>query len=211
MSKQCFFVTRMKAALIVAFSLISLSAYAQNQRAELDRQMEEIMKAREEMIKSLLNDSSFQNFDDRFEDMVKKFQQSAFGNYPDLDSGAVVGEYDWRETATHKILVLKVKQIKDKPLDIKIEKGQIKLKGDVESVSEDKGQRKQISKVHFERSFSIPDGVDQNSPEFESVKGELHIKFKKLNSTKTTPKNKAKTKEDDGRVPVQKEEKDEII
>lgn len=173
--------------------LFSFSAFSQtnkvNKREDIDRQIEEIMKAREEMIKSLLNDSAFSNFDDRFDDLVKKFQQDSFGGMPGMDMGAVVGEYDWRETDTHQTLMLKVKQIKDKPLDIKIEKGQINLKGDVESVSENPSKKsKHISKVHFERSFSIPDGVDQTNPEFENKGGELLIKFKKLKVSKTSPK-----------------------
>ncbi|MGZ3808445.1 MAG: Hsp20/alpha crystallin family protein, partial [Bacteriovorax sp.] len=171
----------MKKIFAILFLLASFPVFSQNGRSDIDRQIEEIMKAREEMIKSLLNDSGFQNFDDRFDDLVKKFQQDSFGGMPGMDMGAVVGEYDWRESDTHQILVLKVKQIKDRPLDIKIEKGQIKLKGDVESVSEGPGKKgKRISKVHFERSFSIPEGVDQSSPEFENKDGELLIKFKKL-------------------------------
>lgn len=146
------------------------------EEVELDRQMKEIMKAREEMIKSLFDDSSsFQNMDRMFQDMIKRFDRESFGS----DTSSIVGEYDWRETPKLMILVLKVKQIKNKPLDIKIEKGQIKLKGDVESIDTNKNN-KRITKVHFERSFSIPDGVDETTPEFENNKGELLIKFKKL-------------------------------
>ena len=184
--------------LILPFIVFSTVAISQTDRASLERQrqIEEIMKVREEMIKSLLNDSAFQNFDNRFEDLVKKFQQESFGGMPGMDEGTVFGEYDWRETETQQILVLKVKQIKDRPLDIKIEKGQIKLKGDVESVEVDhQKRRKQVTKVHFERSFSIPEGVDQNNPEFETKDGELLIKFKKLNSSKAPLKSKSKIPE----------------
>jgi HSP20 family molecular chaperone IbpA len=137
---------------------------------------------------SLLDDSGFQNFDKHFEDLVKKFEQNNFSLGQAPDDGDVVGEYDWRETLTHQILVLKVKQVKNKPLDIKIEKGQIKLKGDVESVDLNNPKSKSFTKVHFERSFSIPAGVDQTKPEFENKAGELLIKFKKLKPSKTLPK-----------------------
>jgi HSP20 family molecular chaperone IbpA len=190
----------MKFALSFFLLFFSLNAFAQSNQADINRQIEEIMKAREEMLKSLLNDSGFQNFDDAFGDMVKKFEQDSFTR-PGMDTGAVIGEYDWRETDTQQIFVLKVKQIKDKPLDIKIEKGQIKLKGDVESQDETQtrsGKKsKHVTKVHFERTFSIPAGVDQTNPEFENKDGELLIKFKKLNASKT-PMNKTKIK---GKVP----------
>lgn len=197
--------------------VISFSVFPQtnkvNRRENIDRQIEEIMKAREEMIRSLLDDSAFSNFDSHFDDLVKKFEQDSFGGMPgaQMDMGAVVGEYDWRETDTHQILVLKVKQIKDRPLDIKIEKGEIKLKGDVESVSEDKSRkRKQVSKVHFERSFSIPEGVDQSTPEFENKGGELLIKFKKLNVSKA-PSKINKKESIDQRRPIGKDADDVTI
>jgi len=207
----------MKQIILIFSFLIPIQLFAQTNRADLDHQIEEIVKAREEMIKSLLNDSAFQNFDSRFEDLVKKFQQNNF-DMPGLGSndGPVVGEYDWRETDTHQIFVLKVKQIKDRPLDIKIEKGMILLKGDVESfsesVSKDKAQKsKRISKVHFERSFSIPDGVDQTTPEFENKSGELLIKFKKTKPSTSNQKSKKSTKAiepDDQRRPVAKDPND---
>ncbi|MDD4976395.1 MAG: hypothetical protein PHY93_18700 [Bacteriovorax sp.] len=55
-----------------------------------------------------------------------------------------------------------------------------KLKGDVESVDLNSTKSKKITKVHFERTFSIPAGVDQTDPDFENKAGELLIKFKNL-------------------------------
>lgn len=204
----------MKKIVFLLFMFLSIQAFSQANRADIDRQIEEIMKAREEMIKSLLNDSAFSQFDDNFDDMVKRFEQSNFSGMPGMEAGPVVGEYDWRETETQKILALKVKQVKDKPLDIKIEKGQIKLKGDVESVSENKTKKsKRISKVHFERSFSIPEDVDQTNPEFENKGGEFLIKFKKLSATKPNPKPLAPKKSlpKDDRTPIGKDSEDVTI
>lgn len=197
------------------FCIYSLSVYSQADRADINQQIEEVMKARDEMIKSLLNDSDFGDMDSRFEDLVKRFEKDSF-SVPGMNEGAVVGEYDWRETSTHQILVLKIKQYKDKPLDIKIEKGQIKLKGDVESVLEsgDKTKKsKHISKVHFERSFSIPDGVDQTNPEFENKGGEMLIKFKKLKASKAAPVKTLKMPKtrNDERSPVGKDSDDVTI
>jgi HSP20 family molecular chaperone IbpA len=149
--------------IFLIITVMSLSLFAQtNQEQQVQRQIDELMKAREEMLKSLLNDSGFQSFDKQFEDLVKRFEKENIGSGPEMDTGEVIGEYDWRETSTHQIFVLKIKQIKNKPLDIKIEKGQIKLKGDVESVDLTNPKSRVATKVHFERVFVIPQGVDES-------------------------------------------------
>ncbi len=179
---------------------------------EIDRQIKEIMKAREEMIKSLFNDSNFQNLDKHFEDLIQQFDKNAngFGMGDMPGSGDVLGEYDWRETDNQMVFVLKVKQIKNKPLDIKIQKGQIQFIGDIETVDLNNPKSKRVSKVHFERIFSIPEGVDQKTPEFENKNNELLIKFKKLKTSKTTPK-APPVKPVDQRLPVGKDENDITI
>ena len=181
-----------------------------NQRQEVEQQIKEFMKARDEMIKSLINDSDFQNFDQQFENLAKKFNKDSFSGWPDVGGGVEIGEYDWRENATHKIFVLKVKQIKNKPLDIKIEKGQIKLKGDVESVEQNNSKFKRITKAHFERIFSIPNDVDRNDPEFENKAGELLIKFKKLKSSKSPSKSNTNNIGEPNQ-PIEKDPKDLTI
>ncbi|MBP9682633.1 MAG: Hsp20/alpha crystallin family protein [Bacteriovorax sp.] len=207
----------MKKILFVLMTLLfSSSLLSQTKQTDLDAQIKEIMKAREEMIRSLFNDSDFGSFDDRmdnhFSDLIKKFQQNGFGGMPQMEMGDVVGEYDWKETENDVTLVLKVAQIKDKPLDIKIEKGQIKLKGDVESVTQDAAKKsKRISKVHFERIFSIPEGVDQGNPEFENKQGELLIKFKKLNVVKGKKQQITPLKKEEERRPLEKEAGDVSI
>lgn len=203
--------------LISALSLLSFSASAQSkkEREELDAEIRAILKARDELMRSLMDDDSFSQFDKRFNDLIKKFDDDSFGGaMPGLQMGAVVGEYDWRETDTHQILAIKVKQIKDKPLDIKIEKGFVHLKGDVEEVLDYPSRKggKKISKVHFERSFSIPAGVDQTTPEFENKDGELLIKFKKLKVKKAGGKPKgSEAKPDSDREPVGRDSEDPLI
>lgn len=166
---------------------MSLNLLSQDRLKEeeaFQKQFEEVMKAREDMFNSLLDDQSFGDMEKRMLDMMKRFSNpngSALGMMPgfaDLD-GAVVGEYNWIDTDTQKILKLKVTQIKDKPLDIKIEKGMINIKGVVES-TQGTGKNKVVSKTQFQRGFSIPNDVDQTNPEFENKDGELLIKFKRL-------------------------------
>lgn len=174
----------------------STTLWAQS-AADRQKQIDEIMKARDEMLRMLMDDSAFENFDKRFEDMIKRFDQGGMGGFGlglEQFDDPIVGEYDWVRTDTHKILKLKVKQVKDKPLDIKIENGMIRLKGDVETT--DGNSRRKIS---FQRAFTLPEDVDQNNPEFENKAGELLIKFKLKKAAKVKPRSD-KTEED--RIPV---------
>lgn len=159
--------------------LVPSVVLADTRQDEMQKQIEEVMRARDEMLKMLMDDSNFQDMNARMEKLMKNFGNgNAEDFFSGLGEGDVVGEYEWRETKTHQILSLKVKQIKDRPLDIKIKKGKIVMKGDVESQTA-KENRKTITRVRFEREFSIPAGVDETNPEFENKKGELLIKFKK--------------------------------
>jgi len=164
--------------------IFSINLYAQNmtpEQKEIQKQIDEIMKHREEMLRSLFNDDAFQDMEKRMQEMMKRFGGEDFDfNADSFFGGAVVGQYDWLEDDQYKTLKIKVTQIKDQPLDIKIEKGQIKIKGEVESVENSKSRPKVKKKVHFERIFSIPSGVDDKNPEFENKAGELLIKFKKI-------------------------------
>ena len=165
----------------ITFRLLAADA----QEEQMKKQLEEIMRTRNEILKSLMDDSNFEDMSKRMEKLMQNFSDNDFFRQGMMDSN-IVGEYDWQETKTHLILSLKVKQIKDHPLDIKINKGQIIIKGDVESQSGDKNNKK-ISKVHFERVFSIPKGVDESNPEFENKNGEFFIKFKKTISSHPPP------------------------
>lgn len=135
------------------------------------------MEAREEMFRALLNDSMSGDFEKRMQEMMKKFGGEEFG-FENMESPAI-GGHDWVVDDSSKTLVIKVKQIKDHPLDIKIEKGQIKIKGDVQTVEGD--QKNKIKKnFRFERILTLPDDIDQANPEFKNNENELRIKFKKL-------------------------------
>lgn len=202
-----------KRVLLFLLIIYCSSISAQSNQDEINRQIKELMKARAEMIKSLFNDDEFQGFDKHFENLLENFEKNSFSPNATIE-GPVIGEYDWKENETQKIFVLKVKQIKDKPLDIKIEKGHIKFIGDVQSINENDAKKsKRISKVHFERTFSIPLGVDQSNPEFENNDGELLIKFKKIRIGKDGIKNQKPKKDQqlEDRHPIGKDENDVTI
>jgi HSP20 family molecular chaperone IbpA len=188
--------------LIILFTLFNSSVFAQtSQDDQFARQIEEVMKAREEMLRMLMDDSTGANLEKRMMDMMKQFDQHGFDNVFDQSAGNIVGEYDWVESDKYKTLKLKVTQVKDHPLDIKIEKGMIKFKGNVETTS-GQGTNKTKQRISFERSFSLPDDVDQTNPEFENKDGELLIKFKKLVATTKKSKIQAPPKKSEERIPV---------
>lgn len=172
---------------LIIFLLLTGTVFAQSRDEQFNKQIEEIMNARAEMLKALMNDSMSGDFEKRMEQIMKNFSQQGDFGFGQME-GPVVGEYDWVETDTHKILKIKVKQIKDKPLDIKIQNDEIKIKGEVES-TEVRGKQKIARKVSFERTFEMPDGIDKTSPEFENDKdGFMQIRFKKLIAAKSNPK-----------------------
>lgn len=177
----------MKKILFVIFFL-SFHAVAQTQseQDQMNSQIQEIMKARAEMLKALMDDTGNGSLEKHLLEMMKNFDKDDDFGFGDM-GGPIVGEYDWIENETSKTLKIKVKQIKDHPLDIKIQKGEIKIKGDVEAV-EGSGKRKVTRKINFERSFTLPDDVDQTNPEFENKGGEMLIKFKKLSNKSSAKK-----------------------
>jgi HSP20 family molecular chaperone IbpA len=189
------------------FFFLSTHLFAQTvvlQQQQANTQIEEIMRAREEMLKALMDDSMSGSLEKRMQDMMKNFDDGDDFGFGQME-GPVVGEYDWLENENSKTLKIKVKQIKDHPLDIKIQKGEIKIKGDVEA-TEGNGKHKSISKISFERSFGLPDDVDQNNPEFENKNGEMLIKFKKLKGKTTSKilKNSGVSSIKDTQIPTKK-------
>lgn len=191
----------MKKLLLLSIFLSS-NLWAQSQPDPFHQQIEEIMKAREEMLKALMDGSMSSDFDTRMEEIMKRFGSAGgFGSGFEAFDSPVVGEYDWMENEKEKILKIKVKQVKDKPLDIKIEKGMIKIKGDVETTQ---GQGKNVVKraMRFEKSFSLPNDIDQTNPLFENKGESLLIKFKKLAADKKIKK------ESSDRLPVDPDQND---
>jgi HSP20 family molecular chaperone IbpA len=163
--------------LVLVFSEIHAQQNSQNIPTRQDEfyQMIEQMRARHrEMIKSLMYDDV--DYDSLFKQMEKSFDGKSFEDMFQGRINPIVGEFDWYAEGNFKVLKLKVTQVKDKPLDIKIENQTLKIKGVVESV-ENTENTKQKSVVQFERVFSLPDDVDATNPIFENKMGELHIKF----------------------------------
>lgn len=188
---------------LIYFILATNITFAQNTNDEqLKRQIDEVMKARDEMLKSLMDDSFSGEFEKRMEDIMKRFGGIGPGNPFDQSDSLAIGSYNWEETPTEKILKIKVTQSKDQPLDIKIENGMISIKGIAETVN-GTGINKIKSRINFQKSFSLPTDIDQTNPEFKNNEklGELWITFKKIMSKKSP-------KRIDERIPVKPTDQD---
>lgn len=175
----------LKSLLLSTLVFSSVNTYAQSSQDI----MEEFMKMRKEMLDSIMSDSfNGDDFEGRVMEMMKQMdkqmgQGRPMDAWPDIHDSFNLGGANWTESETHRVLTVKVKQIKDKPLDIKIQNGMITLKGQTESSV---GNSKSIS--NFQKSYSIPSDVDQSNPEFENSADQILIKFKKLNQSKIVKK-----------------------
>ena len=163
---------------------------------ELDRQ-----KIRELLGVDMLGDVS-----KRFEELIKKFHGSDMNSFFQDDNfsqflddwdpyeGLAQGSSHWMETPKERILIMKYKSQKDSPIDIKIEKGKIQIKGTSEEVSE-MGGVKSKSVSTFHQTYSIPSDVDAEKAIFENKNGEILIKFPKINPGKGSDKNRPVTRQ----------------
>lgn len=187
----------LKSLFVSALVFSSLTIHAQSSQD----MMEEFMRMRKEMFDSIMSDSfNADDFEGRVLEMMKQMdQQMGQGNgidsWPDINAAVSnAAGANWSETDSTRTLTVKVQQIKDKPLDIKIQNGMITLKGQTQASM---GNVKSVS--NFQKSYSIPSDVDQSSPEFENTSEQILIKFKKLNPSKIV---KNKTIESTTKKPV---------
>jgi HSP20 family molecular chaperone IbpA len=185
----------------IMFVLLNSQYLFAQSNPDLDKQIEEVMKAREEMLRSLMDDSFSSDFEKRMQEMMKRFGSGNLDFGFDHLEQFGMGDSEWSESSTHRLLALKIHQIKDRPLDIKIEKGMIRIKGDTEVVSGPKN-RQSKSIMKFERQYSIPQDVDQNNPEFENKNNEMVIKFKKKEISKVKSKGKTESIKENEKKPI---------
>ncbi|GEM_PF-7090330 len=95
-------------------------------------------------------------------------------------------EFKWSETPTERILVVKVKSIKDGPLDIKIENGLISISRTIEREEEQSTPssgtvQKSYSTKSFSKSLSVPNDTDGERAIIENNKAnEIVIRLPKL-------------------------------
>lgn len=165
-----------------------------------DSLLEKIKRDRE-VIEKMLGGGLFKQFDKELEGLLKQFDNGFYKQFEDdmnkffeddnfdkIFKSANpyqfmnVGEYKWIETPKERILILKQEIQEDSPLDIKIEKGIIKIKGKAMKLGSwmENGKIIQGKKaVDFEREIQIPSDVHQDKAQFDKKEGNILIKFPK--------------------------------
>jgi HSP20 family molecular chaperone IbpA len=210
----------MKYLLIVVFILLNFSLQAETKKKIEISEFDQIREQEMEMIRKLIGADHFKQMDERLEMLMKKFMNSndnddieKFFDRSHFDKfmqdwnphqGLDEGETHWMETPTERILILKLKQTKDSPIDIKIQNNIINVSGKNIIKS---GQGTSISS--FSKSESVPTDVDANSAEIENKNGDIQVRFKKLTAAKKMPGPKKKATPD--LLPLKKGLDDEVI
>jgi HSP20 family molecular chaperone IbpA len=210
----------MKHSIIVFFILVNFSLQAETKKKTEQNEFDQIQEREMEMIRKLLGADHFKQMDERLEMLMKKFMHN--NDNDDIDKffdrsnfdkfmhdwnphqGLDDGESHWMETPTERILILKLKQTKDSPINIKIQNNTISVSG---KNTEKSAQGTSISS--FSKSHSVPNDVDANSAEIENKNGDIQVRFKKLTSVKKISEPK-KNKSPDLR-PLKKGADDEVI
>lgn len=163
------------------FFLISFNLLAQTPQETIEQFQKEMEEERRAIFKMLGHDfDAFQNGD--FEKLIQKFMERSqrdffkdenfnqffkeWNPYGKMGSG----ESHWIETPKERILIIKIDEIKDTPIDIKINKGVIKVSA----------QKKTQGELYtFNQSYSVPNDTDPNSAVIENKNGEIQVRFTK--------------------------------
>lgn len=139
---------------------------------QMHKEMRELMDqfhTEDLSIDQFFQDDHFDRFMDRFGPMMN------------LDEGG----HKWLETPTHRILILQQELDSKSPLDINIEDGKIKIKGEiVKDTLNEQGSSsvRSVIRRSFSQTLPLPDDVDGNKAMVEHKDGRLQIKFPKKSS-----------------------------
>lgn len=109
-------------------------------------------------------------------------------------------DYKWKETPKERILELKFVPVKDSPVDIKVTKDKITIKGKSESKQKTivNGKVQElISIINFDKSLSVPADVDGNKAIIEEMKGGIRIRLPKKHVMSKDLKKPLKPSKDD--------------
>ncbi len=199
--------------IIFAHNSWAQSSGSQNSQKESERQRLEMEKAyqdfHDQVMKSLMEGSLFDQFESRMgkmiEEMEKAQRERGFGGQLDLFENFFqsddffrglraqdpfgqmnTGQFEWVETPKERLLIAKIEQNEDSPINIEIKDGQISFKGEVriERVSEGgQGQSRSVQVQRFNKSFSIPEDCDPEKVKFENEEGKIIVRFSKREGT----------------------------
>jgi HSP20 family molecular chaperone IbpA len=144
------------------------------------------------------DDKIFEDMEKLMEDTMKDFNMNM--NSFTYSLGAKNFESEWQESNSGRTLLI-TPQSKDQKLDINVEKEMVTIKG--------KNERKTqngIVSSDFQNSFSIPEDCDSTKVKMDQKDGKIVMFFPWKVAKKVVPK-----KDEDGRVPLPKDDSDVTI
>jgi len=170
--------------LLIAFSLLTFFAFGQKEQDTQRAKIEKALKMREEIHRRLfdhlfrgssVNDDIFKDMDTLFEDVLSNMDSNFLGS---LSNNY---EMAWSESKEGRTLLLAPKN-KDQKLEINVEEGMIRIKGQNEEKT-DHGS----SLSSFSNSFPVPDDCDWKRVKILEKEGKILISFPFM-TTKNMPR-----------------------
>ncbi|MDR4503930.1 MAG: Hsp20/alpha crystallin family protein [Candidatus Scalindua sp.] len=147
---------------------------------------------------SFFNDDFLRSSKSPFEEM-RRMQESMMSQFGKLDDdpgdgmfgswfkkrfgGGKPGDIQTREDEDFVYYDVVIKDLSNKKIDIKVEDGQIRISGTIETRSDNKEKDATSSQFYsstFHRSFPVPNGVDGDRVQMEQEGEKMIIKFPKI-------------------------------
>lgn len=140
--------------------------------------------------RDFFDDDFFQDpfFGPRSRDLFEKFEDMEFDYQRD---------YRWDENDNERILTFKFKPLKDTPIDIKVTKDTVTIKGKVKierSNDELNNRLKSISIKEFHKTIPVPQDCEGSKAKIEQTKEGIRIRIPKIGKAQSRVKPKATRK-----------------
>ena len=186
-------------------------------------------------IEKLLGVDIYKQFDGQFEKLLEEFDKGFYDNmqkifeddtFNPLFQNAKKFEYGfgaigkWSENDFERIFLINQEFSKDAPLDIKVEKQLIKIKGTIEKKFKRRGPNgdiAQVQKMSVNQEISVPHDVFAEKAKFDQKNNKVRIRFPKKNAPKdklhekTNSSLETQEEKDNGLKPLKKRSGDTTI
>jgi hypothetical protein len=216
---------------LLVCSSLSYAQSADKQRKETNKKFRKslIDKLNQEkkLIEKLLGVDIYKQFDGKFEKLLEQFDDGFYdnmdkifkdNNFNDFFQNADQFQFGfgslgiWSENHSHRIYTLQQNFPKDAPLDLKIEKKRILIKGVIEKSFKRRGPNgdiAQVKRMAVNQKIQIPSDVFSDKATFDQFDGKTRILFPKKNP-QPSPRKKNKT-HDNGLKPLKKRKGEQTI
>ncbi|MBT7609108.1 MAG: hypothetical protein HN576_05095 [Bacteriovoracaceae bacterium] len=164
------------------------------------------------LLEKLLGVGIYKQFDGKFEKLLEQFDDGFHDNMDKIFKNNNFNSFfqdadqfqfgfgpmgKWSETGGHRIYTLLQNFPKNTPLDLKIEKNRISIKGVIEKSFKKRGRKGEIAEVKrmsVNQEIRIPHDVYAEKASFDQFNGKTRIFFPKKNPSKIQKKSSNKQK-----------------